>query len=204
MDKNAPTLEEKLEQTSLVEEKPKILFTSVASLHQMLSQSIVSLDSEMFERCLMVRDQKLIRQTVQRLSSPLVVDFLNQILVRLSEKPKRATHLIEWIRASLMFHSSYLMSLPELSSTLASLYRHLEQRVGFYEKLMKVSGKLDMILCQSNAREEQESQEAMQTYDEEQDESDNDSMDESEGSLMSTEDTEPQESEEEEEAGDSE
>ena len=115
-----PSIEEKLQQASLQEgsvnqatdkhERVKKIDHSASSLHQMLQQAITSEDRELLERCLTVRDSKMITTSIQRLSAPLVPNLLDQILERLRNKPQRGLQLTEWIRAVLIYHSSYLLS----------------------------------------------------------------------------------------------
>ena len=171
------TIEEKLQEISMepsgksLSKPQNVKINAVSSLHQMLTQAVTSGDSELLERCLRVRDPKMISSTVQRLSSSTVLPLMELVVKRLQLKPARGIFLIEWIRASLIYHASYLMSVPDLVQNLSALYRSLEARVSCFEKMLKLSGRLDVIMCQSNLRSGpmDEEEEALATYNEEED-----------------------------------
>ena len=55
-------------------------------------------------------NEDVIRSTVNRLPPGLAITFLTDVVGRLEAKPSRATTLLGWIRAVLLIHQSYLMS----------------------------------------------------------------------------------------------
>jgi U3 small nucleolar RNA-associated protein 5 len=81
-----------------------------ASLHQMLTQAITSGDLELLELSLQVSNRKIINATVKKLNPTIVTQLLDQLVVRIQKRPNRASFLIEWIRACLLHHTGYLLS----------------------------------------------------------------------------------------------
>ncbi|KAJ3370710.1 protein transport protein S31 [Kappamyces sp. JEL0680] len=127
-----------------VEEKQ----ASQTSVQALLTQAIHSGDVQLLEKALAVSDRKIIHATIRKMSSPHVLQLLDQLVVRLQKRPNRAGSLVEWIRASLLHHSGYLLSVPHLTQRLGSLYRTLNARHDALTRLMRLSGRLDMISSQ--------------------------------------------------------
>lgn len=142
------TMEEKLNLLAIDPEpvKPMRAITSVSSMYQLLTQAITSLDKDLLERCLRVRDRKMISSTVSRLEPSVILPLLKIVIKRCQSKPNDSLYLIEWIRSCLVIHSSYLLSLDQVSAELSDLYTVLESRISNFESLLKLSGRLDSIL----------------------------------------------------------
>jgi hypothetical protein len=83
------------------------------SLQQLLTQALHSGDVELLEKALTVSDKKIINATIQKMNPVHIIPLLDQLVVRLQKRPTRAHMLIEWIRASLLHHSGYLLSVIE-------------------------------------------------------------------------------------------
>ncbi|KAH6576126.1 hypothetical protein BASA60_004681 [Batrachochytrium salamandrivorans] len=122
------------------------------SVQQMLSQAIQSGDIQMLEKALEIQDKKMIFATVKRLSPTQVIALLDLIVVRLQRRPARAVFLIEWVRSVLILHSAYLLSVPNLSLRLGSLYRTLDTRHQALSKLTRLFGRLDLAVSQIDSR----------------------------------------------------
>ena len=56
-----------------------------------------------------------------------------------------------WIKAVLQHHSSFLMSVPELRKKMAILYSLLSSRAASYKRIMKLYGRLDLILTHARS-----------------------------------------------------
>ncbi|KAJ3092808.1 WD repeat-containing protein 43 [Quaeritorhiza haematococci] len=180
--------------------KPDSMLPPTAgTLHTMLSQAIKSGDKQLLERCLGVRNPKIILATARRLPATQAPLLLEQLLIRLQTRPNRAAALIEWMRAVVMVHSTYLMTVPGLVKQLGTLYQTLESRVSTFQKLLRISGRLDLVTSQIALRqgagadaEEQvqedskDETEAVVVYNEEEDDLDyeEDVMEEVDGSDM--------------------
>jgi U3 small nucleolar RNA-associated protein 5 len=88
--------------------------TTQISLQALLTQAIHSGDVQLLEKALSVTDRKIIHATIRRMTSPHILQLLDQLVVRLQKRPNRAAALVEWIRASLLHHSGYLLSVRNL------------------------------------------------------------------------------------------
>lgn len=104
-----PSLEDQLKQL-IVETPVESKALSQTSLQSLLTQALNSSDIQMLEKALLVTDRKIIHATVRRMQPPLILTLLDLLVVRLQKRPNRAGMLVEWIRASLLHHSGYLLS----------------------------------------------------------------------------------------------
>jgi U3 small nucleolar RNA-associated protein 5 len=93
-------------------------------------------------------DPTVLSNSVSRLPVQHVVPLLHACVNKLQIKPSRGTQLIPWIRCVLVHHAGYLLSLPDLVDKLGGLYTLLDSRVAVYKKLLKLSGRLDLLLSQ--------------------------------------------------------
>ncbi|KAJ3184738.1 hypothetical protein HDU87_004143 [Geranomyces variabilis] len=225
-----PTLEERLAAIAVTpsgaakKSKSKRPPTAT-SLHHLLSQGIHTGDVQLLEQAFHVHDPDAILATVRRLPPSQVIPLLDQLTLRLQKKPTRARELVEWVRAIVLVHAGYLLSSPHLAAGLASLYQTLDARVGVFQKLLRLSGRLDLVVSQNSLRNRvaaagneggggERQHEALYTYDEDEDDdeheaggSDGDAVDgmddeDDEDSEMSEEEEEEDEEEDEDEDDD--
>lgn len=119
-----------------------------ASLSSVLVQALQSNDTAQLELCLSVNDDKVIEETVARLPAPKVVSFLTKVIAKLEAKPSRGQGLAKWIRAVLVQHTAHLMSVPGLVSKLSGLHQMIEARLSVFDRLCRLSGRLDIVLSQ--------------------------------------------------------
>ena len=137
--------------------------TNEASLASSLSQALHSGDTSLLTSCLNHSDAILIRNTVRKISGPLAVKLLEECVNRLngvngshaskgSMGSQKARGLMEWVRAALLNHMGYLMSLPNLVSRLSGLHATLTARLATHERLLSLNGRLELVLSQIEAR----------------------------------------------------
>ncbi|EST07637.1 Small-subunit processome, Utp12 [Kalmanozyma brasiliensis GHG001] len=137
--------------------------TNEASLASSLSQALHSGDTSLLTSCLNHNDAILIRNTVRKISGPLAVKLLEECVGRLngvggthvskgSMGSQKARGLMEWIRATLLNHMGYLMSLPNLVSRMSGLHATLTTRLATHERLLALNGRLELVLSQIEAR----------------------------------------------------
>ncbi|GAB5586757.1 Small subunit (SSU) processome component [Umbelopsis nana] len=145
-----------------------------SSLQQMLIQALHSNDSQLLEACLTHSNRELIRNTVRRLPTTWVIPFLQQIVDKFQERPNRGKALLEWIKAVLLIHTAYLMTVPDLVGKLSNFYKALDARLGVFQKLLGLHGRLDLLMSQIDMRvhyaQEDTSNEPISVYVEEDDE----------------------------------
>ncbi|KAH7343457.1 WD40-repeat-containing domain protein [Rhizoctonia solani] len=138
----------------------KVLPVPAHSLSRTLAQALHSGDNALLETCLSHGDANLIRNTVLRLPPTLCVPLLQACVERLGRgargekgggagaSAQRGTSLIRWVRAVLVCHSGFLMTIPDLVSRLASLHATLGARLALQDRLLALNGRLDLVLSQ--------------------------------------------------------
>lgn len=102
-----------------------------------------------------------IHNTVRRLPLDNVLPLLQELLEKFDVQQARDTELTEWIKAVLLTHTAYFMSLPEIVQQLSDLYNELNVRLTVYPKLLAMHGRLGLIQRQidyRNRKEEDESE----------------------------------------------
>jgi len=167
-----PTLQERLDSLRVAPEGSRPASAPATpkadSLQAVLVQALHTNDAALLESCLAVTDPTVIRNTVSRLPSQYVLPFLQVVIDKFTSKPTRASSILTWIRAVLVQHTSYLMSVPDLAKSLSGLYMVVENRLQVYKKLLKLSGRLDLVLAQVTARtsEIEASAQAVTVYEE--------------------------------------
>jgi U3 small nucleolar RNA-associated protein 5 len=126
-----------------------VCVVQASSLATVLIQALQSNDKAQLELCLSVTDQKVWRrgwlpsslllpvarpwfwaspsqvidETVERLPTPKVVDFLKKLVAKFEANPSRGGGLARWIRSVLVQHTAHLMSVPDLVTKLSGLYQ---------------------------------------------------------------------------------
>jgi hypothetical protein len=156
---NELTLEERLEQlsasmnelentteTNLFDETP-----TSDSLVTLIEQALQSGDDSLLEQCLSVDDIRIVEATVRGLSTSKVIAFMKKLMAKFEKRPSRGALLTHWLAATLTFHISYLMSVPNLSGELSGLSQMLEARLTTYQRLASLSGRLELLLGQSGS-----------------------------------------------------
>jgi len=118
------------------------------SLQVVLEQALHSKDKKLLNACFDVLDLGIVKNTIQRLSTPTIVPLAQELIERFRTKPSHGTVLTVWFKTLVLYHSSYLMTIPDLVTVMSSLYLTLDSRLASFPKLLNLSGKLDMILTQ--------------------------------------------------------
>ncbi|KAJ2513144.1 Small subunit (SSU) processome component [Coemansia sp. RSA 1939] len=178
----APTLADRIQQLSVGSasgtghadgSKTKIQNLSAGTLIRVLVQSLHTADSALLETVLMNSARPtVVRDTVLGLPTAYVLPFLQQLFVRFQtngggggSSPARAQQLLPWIRHTLALHSAYLTSIPSLVPQLAGFYQSLESRLESHQKLLRLSGRLELANMQIRARSHYEKERAKQERD---------------------------------------
>ena len=94
-----------------------------SSLQAVLEQALQTQDDAQLEYCLAVKDTSVIETTVARLPTPKVIPFLSRIVQRFERRPAHSLELVAWLRAVLVQHASFLMSVPGLMRKMSRLYQ---------------------------------------------------------------------------------
>eukprot|EP01029_Cantina_marsupialis_P029248 TRINITY_DN779999_c0_g1_i1.p1 TRINITY_DN779999_c0_g1~~TRINITY_DN779999_c0_g1_i1.p1 ORF type:complete len:613 (+),score=193.86 TRINITY_DN779999_c0_g1_i1:177-1841(+) len=117
------------------------------SLISTLTQALQTTDMDKIDYVLGVGRENVINATVVKLEAKDIVRFLSIIIDRLEKSPNRAASLMKWIRSVLSLHTSQLMAQQDLVGRLMGLYKTIEHRLKSHKKLLKLSGRLDLILA---------------------------------------------------------
>lgn len=80
------------------------------SVQQMLVQALHSNDKQLILVVLEQTDPDIINNTVKKLPTKYIVPFLEKAITRFQEKPNTGAHILQWIKAVLLFHMTYLMT----------------------------------------------------------------------------------------------
>lgn len=119
-----------------------------ASLQALLEQALQTGDHGQLEMCLGVADARVIEATVARLGAAKVIPLLTAVIARFEARPARGAALLPWLRAVLVQHTGHLMAVPGLVQRLSRLYQTLDARLATFKKLLKLDGRLDVVLSQ--------------------------------------------------------
>jgi U3 small nucleolar RNA-associated protein 5 len=120
------------------------------SLVKILEQALKVSDDALLEHCLSTSDVHIIRETVQGLSALCVTQFLTRVISKFEARPARAATLCLWIKTIVETHAGYLTSSQDAVAALGNLHSTVDTRLGVFKRLLKLSGRLDLILSQIN------------------------------------------------------
>jgi U3 small nucleolar RNA-associated protein 5 len=128
--------------------------SSAGTFQYVLSQALQNNDKQKLETVLTTASEAAIRNTVGRLPTADVLPLLQIVIAKFKTKPTRGPGLSVWIQHILSRHTGYLLSVPNLSAKLGPLYRVIEHRLASFKKLLKLSGRLELLLSQINRNTE--------------------------------------------------
>jgi len=121
-----------------------------SSLSIALEQALQTEDKDKIEAVLQTGDVDIISQTVSRLPSAKVAPLIRELAVRMQGKPGRASSLLLWMNAVMEHHAAFLTSDSVAREALKSIYAVADARVQTFDKLLRLKGRLDLILAKSN------------------------------------------------------
>ena len=117
----------------------------VSSLSVVLAQALGSGDNNLLDYCLNTKDRRAIDATVERLPAPQVAPFLAAIVTKCEVAPLRSPALVVWIDSILKHHKSYLLTAVDIVPCIANVHRITEERLGAFDDLLRLSGRLAFI-----------------------------------------------------------
>ncbi|ORZ31842.1 WD40-repeat-containing domain protein [Catenaria anguillulae PL171] len=122
----------------------------VTSLHITLTQALHSNDTDLLESVLNAPflTSAAIATTVRKVPTQHIVPLMHAVIDRFMRTHSRAGHLLEWIKAVVTMHTGYLMTVPDLVRKLAAFHHALETRIDQGKQLLKLQGRLDLVLAQ--------------------------------------------------------
>merc|ERR1712070_801847 len=105
-------------------------------------------DDALLEQCLQSGDIDVIDATARQLPTNRIVFLLKKLVAKFEKQPSRGILVTRWLSSVLRHHTSYLVTVPDLSFQLAGLGQMLEQRLSSYMRLSSLAGRLDLLLSQ--------------------------------------------------------
>jgi U3 small nucleolar RNA-associated protein 5 len=136
-------------------EADQLAIPKAGSLKALLEQALHNGDKANVEACLEYTDAKIVSNTVGRLSAPSLLPLLKHLVILFRRKPNRAKALSGWIKALVTHHASYIAALPEAAALLAQLTNAIGHRVQSFKRMLKLSGRLELILSQVAQQQQQ-------------------------------------------------
>jgi len=124
---------------------------NVDSLAVLLTQGLRSQDKSILDKCLATDKERTVQATVDNLAATDAGTLLEVAVSRLDGRQGEGQTVATWIRAVLLKHTAYLMSTPAQQSNLARLQRIIEERMALVQPLTVLSGRLDLLIAQSQA-----------------------------------------------------
>uniref|UniRef100_W5UCU5 WD repeat-containing protein 43 n=1 Tax=Ictalurus punctatus TaxID=7998 RepID=W5UCU5_ICTPU len=148
------SIEERLEQIELGASRGKGQSKGASDSLQtdgfavLLVQGLESKDEKILNKIFQSRKEAMIKNTVARLPLSAVLPLVEELTRRLHGNPFTAILIMQWLKAVLTQHTAYLSSLPDMVSQLGPLYHMIESRVKLYQQLMRLHGKLYLLMMQ--------------------------------------------------------
>lgn len=147
VDNVTESLADKLELATMhVSKKKSSNATTAGTVTIVLSQALQSSDHSLLETVLNNRDEKVIRDTIFRLKPALAVILLERLAERIARQTHRQGPLNVWVKWCLIIHGGYLVTIPNLMSSLSSLHSTLKGRSALLPRLLTLETRLDSVL----------------------------------------------------------
>ena len=123
------------------------------SMHSVLMQAIRTndqtlLDTVLYSRSASEQSMSVLNNTIRNLPPQYVVPLLNLLVNKFQSAPAHGLILVQWVKVILTEHLSYLMTIPNVVSSLSGLYLMINSRIETHKTLLKLSGRLDLVLAQ--------------------------------------------------------
>jgi len=123
---------------------PAIAGTTTAPLAQAAQVG----DESLLERCLQGTKRSMVAPTVAGLPPQSVLPLVRMLARRFEQSPARGGELTPWLHALLTLHAGQLIGAPDLATHLSPLYHAVDSRLSVFRKLLRLSGRLQMMLAQ--------------------------------------------------------
>ncbi|KAF2862576.1 NUC189-domain-containing protein [Piedraia hortae CBS 480.64] len=127
--------------------------SATTSLSSALTQALRVNDTDLLESCLKINDLPSIQATIERLQPTQAVTLLVRLSERIHKRPGRASHLMLWVRWTLVSHGGFLATQPEPKARMRTLSQVVRNRGNGLSALLQLKGKLDMLNAQLELRQ---------------------------------------------------
>ncbi|CDO93021.1 unnamed protein product [Kluyveromyces dobzhanskii CBS 2104] len=149
----AESLQDRLDIISPPSRKPKDRKRANAGTSSVvLAQALKSNDHALLETVLNTRDEKVIQATITRLSPQLATILLERLAERIARQTHRQGPLNVWVKWCLIIHGGYLVTIPNLISSLSSLHSTLKKRAELLPRLMALDTRITRSLDELHSK----------------------------------------------------
>ncbi|CAL1536918.1 unnamed protein product [Lymnaea stagnalis] len=149
------------------------------TLSRLLQQGLLSGDSKILTNVFQETNDAVVRNTIKRLPVSLIVPLVKEIQKGMTGHAQHAWNLSRWTKSLISCHTSYILSVPEIISTMNKLYQTLISRQKFFPKMLQLKGRLDLVKQERHSQEtedEDASDEPLLVYQDESDSNESDSI----------------------------
>lgn len=132
----------------------------VGTLTTILKQSLVSNDHNLLDQVLNTKDPKIIKLTLWKLSSELIINFLIRItdkIIVYYNSNNNNNNIYVWLYYTLIIHGNYLIKFNnnlQLKQKLSNLYFIIAKKSSYYHKLVKLNSIINNQLSRGMLYEE--------------------------------------------------
>ena len=116
-------------------------------------KGIANNNRNLIERCLSIDEENTIKKTIMNLPHKYIVELLNIVCDIFNNKPKKAYIMTIWLKNIFEQHLSYLMSIKEVSKIIGKLYVVVENRTMCYKHLLRLNGRMNLLLSQIDKKQ---------------------------------------------------
>jgi len=134
------------------EKSSKNKIASAGTVIDLITQSLRSNDDVLLYKALKV-SFSVINNTVKALPPPYAYSLLTRVLKDIATDNTKSHILLPWINTIIRCHSTYLLSIPNLSKQLSILNAIIEDKFNLHDKLSKLVGKFELVESQSQSNQ---------------------------------------------------
>ncbi|KAF2075647.1 hypothetical protein CYY_003070 [Polysphondylium violaceum] len=125
---------------------------SAGTVIDLITQSLRSNDEVLLYKALRV-NFSVVNNTVKLLPPPYAYSLLTRILKDIATDNTKSHVLLPWVNTIIRCHSTYLLSIPNLSKQLSILNAIIEDKFNLHDKLSKLVGKFELVESQSQSNQ---------------------------------------------------
>ncbi|KAN0044714.1 hypothetical protein ACTA71_006233 [Dictyostelium dimigraforme] len=123
---------------------------SAGTIVDLIAQSLKADNDNLLLSSIKV-NYNVIQSTVKALPSPYAYNLLSKLLKYLATDNSKSLIVLPWINCIIKDHSSYLLSVPNLSKKLSILNTIIQDKFELHNRLSKLVGKFELISSQTKS-----------------------------------------------------
>ncbi|ELP93279.1 hypothetical protein EIN_056540 [Entamoeba invadens IP1] len=133
--------------------KPETIELAKNGVVLTLTRALDTQDQTLIARCLNIDDTTVITTTVANLPVDYVIQLLDIVCDLFTNTPTKAFVATLWLKSIFELHLSYLMSVKEVHKSIAKLYSIIENRTTCYKGMLRLHGRMNLLLTQIEKKE---------------------------------------------------